>query len=343
MTYFPGRTYQYSSVTTAHAFDQFRQNEVDLKPDRVKKARRSRDYLEEQLVELKNDESDFPPITGEFKPFGSFARRTKVRPLDDVDMLVMLNGKDSQYLQAPWNIYTFRVRITDELAPLRTYSDENGWVNSTKILNHFKRGLNRVPNYKKSEIKRSGVAVVLNLKSYEWAFDIVPAIPAGDGSGTTLYYLIPDGEGNWKRTDPRFDQDFVTSANQSQNGHLLPLIRLIKYWNVKSFSAPRLMSYHLETLLINAYNSGHPTIESRLRFSVPEAFRQLAADVIFTCPDPKGLGPHLDEGMSWETKEKVRDAANTRYEYATNALYFEQQGDHQEAIKWWGYVFPNFE
>ena len=100
MTYSPGRTYQNTSVTTAQAFDQFRQNQVDLNPEKVNKARRSRDYLEEQLVELKNDESEFPPITGEFNSFGSFARRTKVRPLDDVDMLAMLNGKDSQYLQA---------------------------------------------------------------------------------------------------------------------------------------------------------------------------------------------------------------------------------------------------
>ena len=100
MTYSPSRNYQNASVTTAHAFDQFRQNQVDLNPEKAKKARRSRDYLEEQLVELKNDEADFPPLTGEFKPFGSFARRTKVRPLDDVDMLAMLNGKDSQYLQA---------------------------------------------------------------------------------------------------------------------------------------------------------------------------------------------------------------------------------------------------
>lgn len=343
MTYSPGWTYKSASVTTAQAFEDFRRSKVDLNPNKVKKARQSRVYLQEQLTAAKNNDPDFPRITDSFVPFGSFARRTKVRPLDDIDLLVMLNGQDAQFVQDSWDIYTFLVSTTSDFSPLRPYVDEHGRVNSTRILNHFKSGLKNIPNYQKSEIKRTGAAVVLNLKSYEWAFDIVPALPAGDGSGSTDYHLIPDGNGNWIRTDPRIDQELVTSANQIQNGYLLPLIRLIKYWNVRSRVAPRLASYHLETLLINAFRSGYPAIESTIRWSVPCAFQQIASHVMYTCPDPKGLGPNLDEGMTWETREKIRDAANDRAQYATYALQYEQQGDHEEAIKWWGYVFPNFE
>ena len=276
-------------------------------------------------------------------PFGSFARRTKVRPLDDIDMLVMLNGRDAQVEQDSWDEYTFLVSGTSDSSPLQPYLDSNGWVNSTRILNRFKSGLEQVPNYRKSEVKRTGVAVVLNLKSYDWAFDIVPALPVGDGGESTHYYLIPNGKGHWMRTDPRTDQDLVTSTNQSQNGYLLPLIRVIKYWNVRSRVAPRLRSYHLETLLINAFRYRSPAIESKIRWSVPDAFQALASNVMSSCPDPKGLGPNLDAGMAWETKDKVRIAANERAQYATYALQYEQRNDHQEAIKWWGYVFPGFE
>ena len=342
MTYSPGWTYKSASVTTAQAFEDFRRYKVDLNPNKVKKARQSRVYLQEQLTAAKNDDPDFPRITDSFMPFGSFARRTKVRPLDDIDMLVMLNGQDSQFVQACWDIYTFLISTTSDFSPLRPYVDEYGWVNSTRILNHFKSGLKKIPNYQKSEIKRTGAAVVLNLKSYEWAFDIVPALPAGDGSGSILHYLIPDGRGNWMRTDPRIDQELITNANQNQNGYLLPLIRLIKYWNVRSRAAHRLASYHLETLLINAFRSGYPAIESKIRWSVPCAFQQLASHVINSCPDPKDLGPNLDAGMTWETREKVRDAANERAQYATNALQYEQQGDHEKAIECWKDVFPNF-
>ena len=310
MTYSPGWTLKSASATSAQAFDTFRQNLVDLNRNKVKKARQSRVYLQEQLVTIAKDYPDFPPVTSNFMPFGSFARRTKVRPLDDNDMLVMLNGQDSQVWQSSWDAYTFQVNITTDFSPLKPYIDEYGWVNSTKILNRFKSGLKKVPNYQKSEIKRTGVAVVLNLKSYEWAFDIVPALPVENGGESILHYLIPDGRGNWTRTDPRIDQELMTEANRNQNGYLLPLIRLIKYWNVKSRAAPKLKSYHLETLLINAFRYGYPEISSSIRWSVPEAFRKLASGVMYTCPDPKGLGPNLDTDIAWHTSEKIRDAAN---------------------------------
>ena len=343
MTYSPSWTLKSASMTTAQAFDRFRQDLVDLNRDKVKKARQSRVYLQDQLVTMAKDYPDFPRITGDFMPFGSFARRTKVRPLDDIDMLVMLNGQDAQVQQSYWDTYICLVKITTDFSPLEPYIDEYGYVNSTKILNQFKSGLKRVSNYEKSEIKRTGVAVVLNLKSYEWAFDVVPALPVEDGAGSILYYLIPNGRGNWMRTNPRTDQDFITEANKNQNGYLLPLIRLIKYWNAKSRAAPKLMSYHLETLLINAFRYGSPEVSSSIRWSVPDAFRNLASGIMINCPDPKGLGPNLDADMDWQTREKIRDAASQRAQYAGNALYYEQQGDHQEAIKWWRYVFPSFE
>ena len=276
-------------------------------------------------------------------PYGSFARKTKVRPLDDLDMLVLLREQSTLVRQASWDSYTYLVGITDYSSPLKPYTDENGWVLSTKILNGLKSGVQKVHSYRKSEIKRNGVAVVLDLTSYDWVFDIVPALPVYDSSGTVLYHLIPNGKGYWMRTDPRIDQEIVTSANQRQNGHLLPLIRLIKYWNIRSQAAPRLASYHLETILVNAYRYGYPEIDSRIRWSVPNAFNQLASHVMNSCPDPKGLGPTLDANMTWETREKIRNTANDRSLYASHALSCEQLGNHQEAIKWWGYVFPNFE
>lgn len=341
MTYSLGWTYKSASVTAAQAFEDFRRYKVDLISSKVKKARQSRVYLQEQLTAAKNDDPDFPRITDSFMPFGSFARKTKVRPLDDVDILVMLNGRDSQVKEDAWS-QTVRVQITADSSPLEPFADDDGWVQSSWILNRFKSKLKKVPNYQKSEIKRTGSAVVLNLKSYDWAFDIVPALPVGDGNDTTLYYLIPDGKGNWMKTDPRSDQELVTEANQSQNGYLLPLIRLIKYWNIKSHVAPRLASYHLETLLINAFRYGYPAIESKIRWSVPCAFQQLASHVMNSCLDPKGLGPNLDADMMWEDKVKICNAANKRAQYAQNAVHCEQQGYHEDAIAWWKNVFPNF-
>ena len=43
------------------------------------------------------------------------------------------------------------------------------------------------------------------------------------------YYLIPDGEGNWKKSDPRIDRENIDKLNETQ----LNIIKLIKYWNNK--------------------------------------------------------------------------------------------------------------
>ena len=115
MIYSPGWTYKSTSVTSAQAFEQFRSEKVDLEPVDVDKARRSRDYLKDQLVRINNGDSSFPRLTGEFMAYGSFARKTKVRPLDDLDMLVMLQGQSTLVQQASWDAYTYLVGTSHRL------------------------------------------------------------------------------------------------------------------------------------------------------------------------------------------------------------------------------------
>lgn len=324
--------------TVNGCFDLFRTTKVDLDPTDVSNARRSRDYLQEQIKALAGKDDTFPRLYGGYKPFGSFARSTKVRPLDDVDMLVLLNGANTvmEYHSA----YTYKLMVNDRFSPLRRYCDDFGYLNSTKVLFKFRDSLSSVPNYGKADIKKNGVAVVLNLKSYAWSFDIVPSFPVNDNQGGTSYYLIPNGSGLWIKTDPRVDQKNITEANQYHNSYLIPLIRLIKYWNTYRHSPPTLSSYYLETMLINGMR--YQTRMANVKTGIPTAFRQLAAQVVLACPDPKGLGPNLDAGVSWDTKNKVREAATKMVQYADWAIEYENKNEHKDAIMWWGFVFPNF-
>lgn len=69
MTISPGLYHRSTTITTAQAFDQFRRNLVDLDPDEVGKARRSRDYLQEQIIKIARDDPDFPQVTGRYLPY----------------------------------------------------------------------------------------------------------------------------------------------------------------------------------------------------------------------------------------------------------------------------------
>ncbi len=323
------------------AFKAFRENTVDLDSNQTKKARTSRDYLFDQLKSLANKDPEFPLLTSNYLPFGSFARRTKIRPLDDVDMMIILNGRDTTvYASSP---YTYWLKIVKPDAPLAHFSDDYGYVSSTKLLYKIKRLLASVPNYSKADLHKNMQAVVLNLVSYSWSFDIVPAVPIGDALGNTVYYLIPNGTGEWIRTDPRIDAGNVTRVNTQHNGQFLPTVRLLKYWNRRTHK-PRLASYYFETLAIKVFDYTLQ-IEDFPR-AVTYFFNSCPTYLRLPCQDPKRLGPNLGADVDWETKNKVSQAMSTAAEYAKCALMREEQSKHEDAIYWWqrifGPEFPNY-
>lgn len=328
--------------TVPFSFNLFRKTSVDLDSEQASRARNSRDYLQNRISSFPDADADFPRlyrIAGRYQYFGSFARKTKVQPLDDVDILVVLNGKGTASTHSAG--YTHWLRLDDSTSRLRHYLDGYGYVNSTKILNKLKSALKSIAVYRSAELNRRGEAVVLNLISYDWSFDLVPAFAVRDGSDGVAYYLIPDGKGEWKRTDPRLDQAAVTQANQWQDGNLIPLIRTMKYWNFRGRSAPRIGSYHLEAILIDGFSYGIPKI-STLRCSIPDAFRILARKIMVACPDPKRLGPNLDADLEEGTRTRVRDAAQAMAAQARLALKAEEEEDNRTAIERWCKVFPDF-
>lgn len=317
------------------AFDQFRKQTVDLDSDEVKRARASRDYLFEQIKKLSDEDIYFPKLSGGFIPYGSFARNTKIRPLDDIDMLVLLNGRGTSDDQSKSDPYVRWLKISDPTAPLAYFRDEYGYVNSTKILNKIRDSLSRVPNYAKADIHKNMQAVTLSLLSYPWVFDIVPSTPVGDGNRTT-HYVIPNGSGDWIRTDPRIDSENVTKVNTRHNGEFLPVLRLLKYWNNRTHK-PVLKSYYFETLAIKVFLSASPI--QNYQQAIKYFFDTCPTYLWLPCSDPKGLGPNLDANVPSETKTKVVDTMKNDSQSASYAIMYEGQSKDKDAIYWWGRVF----
>jgi hypothetical protein len=72
----------------------------------------------------------------------------------------------------PWD----NVRITSSTTNFaqKECANLDGTLNSNKVINKFKKKLEEVREYSHSDIHKSGEAVVLNLKTKVWSFDIVP-------------------------------------------------------------------------------------------------------------------------------------------------------------------------
>lgn len=324
------------------AFDRFRTDTVDLDPDVTKAGRSSRDYLVDQIKIVAKNNAAFPRLGGDYRPYGSFARRTKIQPLNDIDLLLVLSGRGTAESSSS-ALNTYRLKVTDSTAPLAAYAEGTGsifdtatYVNSTKVLNAIRSGLAAVPNYRKADIKRTGVAVTLDLSSRPWVFDIVPAVEVADATGATKHYLIPNGKGQWMRTDPRTDSTNVTAANTRHSGELLPTLRLLKYWNGRT-TKPRLESYYFETLVLKTFASG--SVIADYPTAIKHFFDNGSTHLWLSCPDPKGLGPALDASVDYATKTKVADAMKEAATWAGYAIMYDGTSDPKNAIYWWGRVF----
>src|SRR5437870_154396 len=85
-------------TTVNTAFAEFMTNTVNLDSDETETARASRDWLSGQLRGLHQTYADFPrPYEEKDVYFGSFHRRTKIRPLDDIDLMSCLSAEGSTY------------------------------------------------------------------------------------------------------------------------------------------------------------------------------------------------------------------------------------------------------
>jgi hypothetical protein len=323
------------AYTVWGAFDKFREI-VDLDATVTQQARTSRNYLFDQIKSLAQNNSDFPKLSGGYLAFGSFARKTKICPLDDIDILILLNGRGTTSQQSYSEPLKYFLKVTDYYCPLASFVDDYGHVNSTRVLNKVKSHLASVSNYQKAEITKRMQAVTLNLKSYTWVFDIVPAVPVSDYYGNTIHYLIPDGVGKWIQTDPRIDSKNIMEVNTRHNGNFLPTIRLLKSWNGRTHK-PRLSSYYFETLAIKVFQSA--SVISSFSRAVQYFFDNCGTYLLNPCPDPKGLGDNLDAGFDLFTKHKVNAAIQEASTFASYAMMYEAQGNQEKAIYWWGRIF----
>ena len=273
--------------TVNAAFDLFRGESVDLAVNQTTAARTSRDYLLNQIRALSGSEPGFPNFTGGRELFGSFARNTKIRPLDDIDLMPFLDGSGLSLTESGT---TGWVKTTTPSAPLAPWADDDGYVNSRRVLNAMKAGLAKLPAYSKADTHRRQQAVTLKLSSYDWNFDLVPSLQVADAVGQTDYYLIPDGQGRWMKSDPRKAQEDATGLNTSHGGQFLPSVRLLKYWKKrKGFGA--ISSFAFETFTANVFRGMalHPNIH--LAFG---CFFDHAPNHVFTrWEDPAGFSGDL--------------------------------------------------
>ena len=317
------------ATTVNNAFDEFMKNTVNLDSDKTSMARKSRDNLIDNINEFSGDDDFFSAYEEKNLKFGSFARKTKIRELDDIDLMICLSAEGTRtYSESVDCIYIIG---NDSDKENRLLIDETKYLNSTKVINRFISKLADLNDYSKAEMHKNHEAATLKLKSYTWNFDIVPCFYT-----TGNFYLIPDGNGNWKKTDPRIDNDRTTEINQKHNGKILNLIRLVKYWNKRKVTLT-IGSYLLECMILSIYDSKDEKSNWWIDLEFRDVLYELSKAIKKDVDDPKGMQGNLNT-FSTEDRQKISTALYNAYSTALEASRYESDGKQKEAINKWGEI-----
>ena len=185
-------------------------------------------------------------------------------------------------------------------------------LNSRNVIDKFIALLNQVPQYQLAEKHRDKQAATLKLKSYTWNFDIVPCFFTAPEYNGRTYYLIPDGKGNWQKTDPRIDRGRVTQVNQDNDKNILNLIRVIKYWN-KRLTMPSMDSYLLENMVLDYYSlNKYVKASSYIPLEIPKLLQYIQIHIFHPVNDPKSIQGNMN---NLDLEDKEYDARERHFLY----------------------------
>lgn len=234
---------------------------------------------------------------------GSYKRHTMIGPLKeaDVDVFVVL---DASYLAADG-----QASVLDQVraALLETYPST-------------------------PKISRNGQAVTITFTDFK--VDVVPGFNRRGGG-----YLIPDSIGKrWISTNPKVHESFITNANSSHNGDLVPPIKMIKAWNRGIGDAFK--SFYLELLVEKALRGVTISNDwSGCRFIFDKG-REI---IKFKIVDPAGLDGDQVNPLLGATR--VDDAVarfETAYKRSALAIDYGGKGKVEAAVGEWRKVFGDY-
>jgi len=154
---------------------------------------------------------------------GSYSRHTAITPLDDVDIIVLID-------HTKWKIGFF-----------------SAFPSPLDVLQTFERAIRyRYPNSAMRAQRRS-----IGLKLQKMDLDVVPAIPEAPESERIW---IPDADQEkWLVSAPKIHKEAATRVNRARGELFIPLVKLLNYWNSRLPSTTQLRSFAIETLAVRIF------------------------------------------------------------------------------------------
>jgi hypothetical protein len=159
---------------------------------------------------------------------GSYARDTAIDPLEDVDVIFVIDPNHWQ-------------------SGLATFIGFK--PNPTIVLTSFQRAIkSRYPDSSVAMQRRS-----VGLRMNHLHIDVVPAI--AHESKPDQIWITDRREETWIVSGPRVHAKRATAVNESNGGRFKPLVKLLKFWNRNLPSTAVLRSFTIETMATRIFSS----------------------------------------------------------------------------------------
>jgi hypothetical protein len=166
---------------------------------------------------------------------GSYCRDTAISPIDDVDIIVVI---DPSY----WN-------TADNIVSSILFGPPFSFPPPAAVLQTFANAIRY--RYPVSSVFGQRRSVRLQLNHLD--IDVVPAIE--DKIDTALIRIPDTNAEKWIATSPKRHSENATNVNKFQNGKFKPLVKLLKYWNGNLPSTANFKSFAIETMAVRAFKN----------------------------------------------------------------------------------------
>lgn len=253
------------TLTATSALENYIEKQISIPKGIREQAGKSQNALRDFLVNQAKADESFPRVLKtEDSDFlvGSFARHTKPWPLNDIDIFIPLDGHGLIYHSAgislPYDVVTDGVLDSNPLVGSDRWMDGSN-VSSAKLIQEFKTLLQ--DHYSQTPVKDSDQAVNIQMtlgeteKEQGLGFDVVPCFSIKPhAEGQLPFYLIPDGNDNWIRTNPRLDILIAQELHENNDKTYRKVAKLVKHWNKYRFGS-KLGSYYVELAIMRYFRT----------------------------------------------------------------------------------------
>lgn len=115
-------------------------------------------------------------------------------------LILLLDGRGSESAPSPIFNGVEWLRVSDLQSPIALFIDEDGYVNSIKVLDSLTIYLSGLEDYQAAYLEATTSTITLTLKNHpSEPCQLAIAVPVYTKNNELSHYLLPNGAGNWTR------------------------------------------------------------------------------------------------------------------------------------------------